>query len=107
MAACAQVGSRPIRPLTSIILPPQQIDALVADAEKFQGSESWYGESRTQQEPFKLPSYGDKRRCGQERSENLTWVSHAMRRIVFLDLGMRGGLLREGWSRRTRNLSRH
>ena len=38
-----QVGSRPIRPLSSVILPRDQIDAIVADAEQFQGSEAWYG----------------------------------------------------------------
>ena len=40
-----QVGSRPIRPLSSLVLPRQQIDMLVADAEKFLGAEEWYGES--------------------------------------------------------------
>ena len=38
-----QVGSRPIRPLSSVILPRNQIDAIVDDAEQFQGSEAWYG----------------------------------------------------------------
>ncbi len=40
-----QIGSRPIRPLSSIILPREQIDKLVADAETFLGSEAWYGEA--------------------------------------------------------------
>ncbi len=44
-----QVGSRPIRPLSSIFLPRQQIDTLVADAQKFQDSEGWYGELSTRQ----------------------------------------------------------
>ena len=39
-----QVGSRPIRPLSSVVLPRQQIDALLADVERFRGSEAWYGE---------------------------------------------------------------
>ena len=43
--ACLQVGSRPIRPLSSVFLPRQQIDVLLADVERFRGSEAWYGES--------------------------------------------------------------
>ena len=41
--SCLQVGSRPIRPLSSVILPRDQIDAIVADAAQFQASEAWYG----------------------------------------------------------------
>lgn len=40
-----QVGSRPIRPLSSLVLPAEQITAIVADAQEFQASEAWYGES--------------------------------------------------------------
>lgn len=38
-----QVGSRPIRPLSSLVLPAEQISAVVSDAEQFQASEAWYG----------------------------------------------------------------
>ena len=47
-----QVGSRPIRPLSSVILPRDRIDAIVADAEQFQASEAWYGARPSGQTPI-------------------------------------------------------
>eukprot|EP00775_Hariotina_reticulata_P013700 gene13700-13822_t len=37
-----QVGSRPIRPLSSVVLPEGQAEALLADCQEFLDSEQWY-----------------------------------------------------------------
>jgi chaperone BCS1 len=37
-----QVGSRPIRPLGTVVLPEQQAAALLADCQEFLASEQWY-----------------------------------------------------------------
>eukprot|EP00201_Polytomella_parva_P012687 CAMPEP_0175059870 /NCGR_PEP_ID=MMETSP0052_2-20121109/12675_1 /TAXON_ID=51329 ORGANISM="Polytomella parva, Strain SAG 63-3" /NCGR_SAMPLE_ID=MMETSP0052_2 /ASSEMBLY_ACC=CAM_ASM_000194 /LENGTH=286 /DNA_ID=CAMNT_0016325473 /DNA_START=257 /DNA_END=1114 /DNA_ORIENTATION=+ len=37
-----QAGSRPIRPMSSVVLPAGQAEALLADCREFLGSEAWY-----------------------------------------------------------------
>ncbi|WIA09054.1 hypothetical protein OEZ85_008468 [Tetradesmus obliquus] len=38
----SQVGSRPIRPLSTVVLPQGQADALFTDCQEFLASEQWY-----------------------------------------------------------------
>lgn len=37
-----QIGSRPVRPLSSVLLPPGQAEAILADCRDFLASEAWY-----------------------------------------------------------------
>ena len=38
-----QVGSRPVRPLASVVLPAAQAEAVLADCRRFEASEEWCG----------------------------------------------------------------
>jgi len=38
----AKIGSRPVRPLSSVLLPPGQAEAILADCRDFLASEAWY-----------------------------------------------------------------